>query len=789
MNKSAKTKSELIDELTKLQRKVKRLEKKISTQKNYSGKSSKDKNENLEKSFHEKEQNYKILIESSQDAIYVFQDEKFVLVNPAWEKLFGYTKEELSSNNFNYMDVIAPSSKEIIKNRFMARDLNLPLAPRYELQGKTKDGRIIDIEVNVSEIYWNNRKAIQGIYRDITDRKKTEEALLESENKFRKISENSLVGIYLIQDGIFKYVNPRLAEIFGYTTEELTNKMGPIDVTPLDSFKKVENNISKRLAGLTESMHYEFQGLTKNNKIIDVEVYGSRTTYLGKLAVIGTLLDITERKQHENILQDSKKKFEDLAELLPQTVFEIDLHGKITFANKSGFHIFKYSKEDFEKGISVFQILIPSEHKKAAENLQRVLRQEKIEEKEYIALKKDGKTFPALVFTSPIFQDNVPVGWRGILIDISDRKQIEEELRKLSRAVEQSPSTIMITNIFGDLEYVNPRFTELTGYEAKEVIGRNPRFLKTGHTSPNEYKDLWDLLANGKKWRGEFHNKKKSGELFWESASISPILDANGKITHFLAIKEDITEKKKIEKELIKAKEKAEESDKLKSEFLAQMSHEIRSPINVILSYNSFLRDELDGKLESYLESSFTSIDSAGKRLLRTIDLILNMAALQSGYIEFQLSQVDLSANISGLIKEFEYSAKMKNLELSFEKRTQKAEVIADEYLVSEIFQNLIGNAIKYTDEGKVTVEIYECDENSICIDVKDSGIGISDEYLPKLFLPFSQEETGYSRKFEGNGLGLALVKKYIELINAEIKVKSGKGIGSVFTVIFKSSI
>ncbi len=213
--------------------------------------------------------------------------------------------------------------------------------------------------------------------------KKDNEALLESEDKFRKITEKSLVGVYLIQDGIFKYVNPRLAEIFGFTQEELIDKMGPQHVTPPDSFNIVNKNISKRIAGEAESMQYEFQGLTKDKKIIDVEVYGSRVTYLGKPAVIGTLLDITERKQYEKVLQDSKMKFEDLAEMLPQTVFELDLKGKITFANKSGFHIFKYSKEDFEKGISVFQILIPSEHKKAMENLQRVLRQEKIEEKEY----------------------------------------------------------------------------------------------------------------------------------------------------------------------------------------------------------------------------------------------------------------------------------------------------------------------------------------------------------------------------------------------------------------------
>ncbi len=910
MDKSSKTKSQLIEELAKLTRKIKRLEREITKQKLSSTESSASSPENLEKSFLEKEKNYRTLIESSLDAIFVLQDDKFVLVNPAWEQLFGYKLEELNSNNFNFMDIIAPSDKEKIKNRLTARKLNLPLRPRYELKGKTKDGRIIDLEVNVSEIFWNGKKAIQGIYRDITERKKIEEALrreafifdnlydaiiltdldgkilnwnsaatklygytkeevlnspveflnenkgniiiseriidvvkkegkwtgeinfirkdgtkgtsetivfpfidaqgekvalvgvnrditerkkseaalLESEDKFRKIAEKSLVGIYLIQKEIFKYVNPRLAEIFGYSVDELVDKKGPGDLTHPEDVNTVNNNITKRIAGEQVSIYYEFRGYTKEKKTIYVEVYGSRTTYLGKPAVVGTLLDITERKQHERALQDSKMKFEDLAELLPQTVFEIDLQGKIIFANKSGFNIFKYTRADFEKGISIFQILIPGEHKRAVENLQRALRREKIEEKEYIALKKDGTTFPALVFTSPIFRDNVPIGWRGLLIDITDRKKTEDELRKLSWAVEQSPNSIMITNIFGDLEYVNPRFTEVTGFKAAEVIGRNPRFLKTGYTSPDNYKNLWELISNGKKWRGEFQNKKKNGEFYWESASISPILDSTGKIKHYLAIKEDITEKKIIEKELIKAKERAEESDKLKSEFLAQMSHEIRSPINVILSYNSFLRDEFEGKLESHYLSSFSSIDSAGKRLLRTIDLILNMAALQSGYIDFQLGQLDLSSNINSLIKEFDYSAKLKNINLSFNNITPSAKVIADEYLVSEIFQNLIGNAIKYTNEGEVEVKIYENHGEKICVDVRDSGIGISEDYLPKLFLPFSQEEMGYSRKYEGNGLGLALVKKYIELIGAEINVKSKKGTGSIFTVIFNRS-
>ena len=856
----------------------------------------------------ESERNYRALIESSSDAIYVLQGNRIVLVNSAWEKLFGYSFKEATSKRFDVMTIIAPESKKLISTRFKARLNKLPIESRYEMKGLTKDGVTLDLEVNTTEITWNGQSSIQGIYRDITERKRTEEALRreafifdnlydaiiitdqegkilnwnasatklygyskeealnksaeilnhynypftltkkiidtvgkegkwtgevdfirkdgskgisetivfpfrdangeqialigvnrditerkrietelrESEDKFRRLAEKSMIGVYLIQNGIFRYINPRLAEIFEYNLYEIINKIGPKELTSPESYKIVNENIIKRITGQAEAIHYEFQGITKSKRIIDIEVYGSRTIYLGKPAVIGTLLDITERKKSEKALQESIKRYQELADLLPQTVFEVDMNGKLTFVNQASFKIFGYTREDFERGLKVEQMIIPEERQIAFENIQKMLSGINVTRNEYFALKKDGTAFPVLIYINPIRREGTTVGFRGILLDISDRRKSEEQIRKLSRAVEQSPSSIIITNIWGDIEYVNPYFSELTGYSFEEVVSKNPRLLKSGYTSSEEYRNLWTSITSGKKWRGEFHNKKKNGELYWEEASISPIVDSKGKITHFLAIKVDITERKKIESELIRAKEKAEESDKLKSEFLAQMSHEIRSPINIILSYNSFLKEELKGKLDTFLESSFASIDSAGKRLLRTIDLILNMAALQSGYFDLKPINTNIVNIIKTLINEFEVAAKSKKLSINFKINTSNTTILTDDYLITEIFQNLIGNAIKYTSKGYIEINTYENDDNKLCVDVIDTGIGISEEYMPKLFKPFTQEETGYSRSYEGNGLGLALVKNYIDLIGADIKVKSKKNSGSVFTVTFK---
>jgi signal transduction histidine kinase len=215
------------------------------------------------------------------------------------------------------------------------------------------------------------------------------------------------------------------------------------------------------------------------------------------------------------------------------------------------------------------------------------------------------------------------------------------------------------------------------------------------------------------------------------------------------------------------------------------MSHEIRTPLNVILSYNSFLKDELSSSLNEDIKLSFNSIDSAGKRLLRTIDMILNLAAIQKGKIDINFDPVDIIRILNTLATEFNFQAKEKNLYLNYITPSEKIIVIGDEYLITGVFQNLLSNALKYTNEGGVEIEVAGLSENKVRVNIKDTGIGISENYLPKLFLPFTQEETGYTRKFEGNGLGLALVKNYMDLLQAEIKVESEKGRGTTFSIFF----
>jgi len=250
----------------------------------------------------------------------------------------------------------------------------------------------------------------------------------------------------------------------------------------------------------------------------------------------------------------------------------------------------------------------------------------------------------------------------------------------------------------------------------------------------------------------------------------------------------DVTELKAKEEELQIALRRAEESKRIKEQFLAQISHEIRSPLVVIQGYSEYLRKEIDDNALQDYKDIFLSMENNSKKLYRTVDLLLNMSQIQTGKYEINKETVDLNSIMQTIHREFLSFAEEKKIQFIYNNSlTDRKSICADHYSVVQILINLIDNAFKYTNQGAISVSAYEKDD-SVYIEVKDTGIGISKEYIEKLFAPFSQEKTGYTRPFEGTGLGLALVKNFIELNNAEIDVKSEVNSGSIFTLKFRGN-
>lgn len=363
--------------------------------------------------------------------------------------------------------------------------------------------------------------------------------------------------------------------------------------------------------------------------------------------------------------------------------------------------------------------------------------------------------------------------------------KLRESEERFKSLVENSSIGIYRLSIAGNILHANPAFLKLLGYSTiKEIIGLNFNdFLVGSDDKTPDFKD--QIGISGKIERLKFELKTKDKELRIISLGCNTV-KWQGESLYFDGTIEDITIQHHYEEQLIKAKNKAEESDRLKTEFLAGMSHEIRTPINTIMSYLSLLNGQLNTSEESSFNEIFDAIEIGSLRLTRTIDSILNMAQFQSGTFDVFKTKIDIvSEVIQNLYEEFKFTAKQRGLELRFSNSTESSCILGDKYSLSQLFVNLIDNGLKYTRDGFVDIKVFNDEDGILAVSVEDTGIGISEEFLPTLFKPFTQEEQGYTRKFDGNGLGLALVKRYCELNEAIIKVTSEKNKGTNFTVKF----
>lgn len=376
---------------------------------------------------------------------------------------------------------------------------------------------------------------------------------------------------------------------------------------------------------------------------------------------------------------------------------------------------------------------------------------------------------------------------RSILKEETKRKKAEEALRqseqKFKTLFHTAGDAIFLIELSGKIIETNNFASEKFGYTREEFLQLTGLELNFPF-DPEKIKNRLELIKEKGELYFESVFKSKKGELIHVGVNVRLIDYEDRKV--MLSVVRDISLKKKEEEELIRAKEEAEIASRMKSEFLAQMSHEIRSPLNVVMGFTELLKDDLKGQLTEDMVSSFKGIDIAGKRIIRTVELILNMSELQAGMYESMRKEFDLAKDVlDSILHEYEIVARKRGLELRLFKNTDNTTVNADYFSTCQIFVNLIDNAIKYTSEGKVEVTINRNEHGELTVIVSDTGIGISKDFLPKLFEPFTQEQQGYSRKYEGTGLGMALVKRYCEINGVDIQVDTDKNRGTKFTLCF----
>ena len=624
--------------------------------------------------------------------------------------------------------------------------------------------------------------------QDITEHKRAEDAVKKSEEYYRYIVDATKAVLYHLKYTTMKYeyIDTAIEKLTGYTTEEI-NEIGFNNiVVKINKYHVEKVNIdlavTERKQGRTLEWQADYKIKAKDGRLIWLSDYSVpwKDDAGNLIGSIGILSDITERKQAEEMLHESETKFRNLFYNHAAVKLIIDSeNGNIVEANEAAAAFYGYTVETLKK-MRIFEIntLPEKELLKEIENV-------KNKKKNYFEFKHrkaDGSVVDVEVFSSAIKIGDKEF-LHSIIHDISEKKKAEEQLKLFNRAVESSNVSVIITDSEGNIIYTNPFFTTLTGYSFEEVVGKNPRILKSGVHPEQFYKDLWDTILSGNDWTGELHNKKKNGELYWEKVNISSIQKKDGVVTNYVAIREDITERKKMLGDLVNAKEKAEEMNRVKSYFFANMSHELRTPFVGIMGYTEILNSEIENEDHKKM---LEGISDSSKRMLGTVNNILTLTKIEFDGIVLNYKPVNLKNILDSLSDEYLIQTAAKGLRLIVNNQIEKLIFNTDKHVFREILSNLLRNAVKFTETGTIEIqsELESKDEQKyLVIKVTDTGIGIPEDKQSIIFDEFRQVSEGISRLFEGTGLGLSIVKKDIDKLGGTITVNSEEGKGSTFTV------
>ncbi|KAB2968565.1 PAS domain S-box protein [Zoogloea sp.] len=402
----------------------------------------------------------------------------------------------------------------------------------------------------------------------------------------------------------------------------------------------------------------------------------------------------------------------------------------------------------------------------------------------------------------------------GVWRDITERRQSAEQLLKLSLAVEQSPSAVIVTDPEGTIEYVNEAFVKGSGYPLEEILGRRTGFLKSGKTPPETYRSLWAALTRGQPWEGEFINRRRDGNIRVEYARISPVVQPDGHVSHFIGIQEDITERKAADAELREyrehleqlvaertgqleeanralslrtaelesAREASDSANRAKSAFLANMSHEIRTPMNAIIGLTHLLRRSLQG---ADVQARLEKIGDAAEHLLSIINDILDLSKIEAGKLSLEESEFNLEEVVRKACALVADKAHQKGLDLVVDMGSAPTLLKGDAIRLGQMLVNYLGNAVKFTEQGLILlrcrVEHEEDGEVRVRLEVSDTGIGIDEEQQARLFQPFEQADGSTTRRFGGTGLGLAITGHLARMMKGHAGVDSELGRGSCF--------
>lgn len=749
------------------------------------------------------------ILETTTDGIYLLRpDGQLVDANPGFFDMLGLAPNALHRTNITELDA-GPGSTHLLAN--LPTLISTNQAMLFETRHRHSSGKLIDVEINCRHIEQDGTPLILAVSRNISQRKQAENRL----RLYQRLVESSGDMLAMLDhQQRHQIVNPAYAQLTGRQPEAV---LGHHIATVLgaESYRKIAPYLEVALAG--EALGFVF----------NYPVHGSDTRILQ--ATLRPLFDQEQRagitlSLHDisalELARQTAKRERDTAKLYLDTMQTImvalDPYGRVLMINRAGSKLLDLKAEALIGSKWFDHCTNATDDAPSADLAFKEIMAghlNGLEQLEYMLLGRDGVQH-RIRWNHTYLKDKSGEIF-GLLCsgeDITRQRADEEQIQILSQAIEQSPSSVVLTDTHGDIEYVNPAFCRISGYGAKELIGQNPKLLQSGQTPQSTHRSLWQSLSQGQTWQGEMINRRKDGSIYIEQEIITPVRNHSGKISHYLALKDDITERKRLEGELAEqqrhleelvlqrtlelrtanrelelARDLAESATSAKSDFLANMSHEIRTPLNAIIGITHLLQREIQSASQL---ARLKTVRSAADHLLAVINDILDISKIEAGHLVLDTHDfvfADVIENIQALISD---KLQQKHLSFSTDLSTIPPILNGDRTRISQVLINYLWNAVKFTESGNISlhghIESETKDGYELKFSVKDSGIGIAPEKQAKLFTAFEQADRSSTRRHGGTGLGLAINKRLATLMGGSVGCESILGQGSTFWVRLK---
>ncbi|WP_433943059.1 PAS domain S-box protein [Paenibacillus sp. SN-8-1] len=744
----------------------------------------------------ESERDFRLITESSLDFISrhaADEEATFLYASPACRTILGYEPHELVG--VSGVSFIHEEDRDAVKYFLEMNQLGLG-SETVVFRFKRKDGDYVWFESSSIYAYDGARQVeeIIAVSRDITERRQIEQRLQESQSRYKSLFEYNPAGIFAINlEGRLISINTSMETLIGYAREDVMGDflLPFFDVNDQEEIKLSTQNVFR---GNTKS--YETRILSKGEQLIDISLTLLPIVVNHQIVgAYGIANDISSRKQSERLLKESESRYKSLFEYNPAAVYSMNLDGDYLTANENLELLTGYTLDELIG--RYFGPLVPEAF------VQKTLHHFNLAAKgfpqnyEISILHKQGHLVDISVANIPIIIDDEIVGVYGISSDITDRNDYIKQIEKLS-----SEYTLILNSVSegifgvdneGKTTFINPAAAAMLGLDSKDIIGQFQldwiqQMRGDGTYYTPEETPIYKAVKEGRWYQSkEEVFWKKDGTSFLVEYRISPLVD-KGERKGAVIVFRDVTD----EKEIIRAKESAEQADRAKSEFLAIMSHELRTPMNGIIGMTGLLATtELDEEQQEYTNIIVQSSNS----LLHILNEILDFSKIEAGKMVLSHDPICPIQVMKSVIELFAPRAEEKQVKLIYDiDASVPSPIMGDEVRLRQVLINLVSNAVKFTDQGMIKLSVsakkLSSSPESLVLEfiIQDTGIGIPVDLQSQLFQSFSQLHPSINRKYGGTGLGLAISKKLVELMGGAICVDSEPGQGSTFRFTLLSS-